>query len=497
MKRILCLLVSVLLLFLASGCAPRAKQEPVHLVWWMLTSSEAPVDWPEVEEALNAYSAEKIGVTCEFHFYDASQVALAAQTGEYFDITFTSDYWNDFATNVPLGMFRDLRDDLADYPALRDSVLESAWPSVTVNGGIYAIPHMKDIAYEVFWILDREYFLEEKGFPREEQIPFGEIEPYLAASKQDHPDSYPIRIGYGGLTSWQNDLVDWLDMASLIGLEWEAKGTDREYTVRSALEIPAWQDRLRTVHRWYQEGYINPDAAVTESMPRSQAGPVQSGQGWFGAETIWSNAAQKPVYIARFDGPDLSTSSVRGALTAVSSFTPHHREALALIQLMNTDPWYRETARYGIEGKHYIRNADGTVTRTERGMTNMSVEAYTEGHYTLGALEASAFPGVPTDTGQWQKAMERYAHARTSSAMGFVPDITPVESECLAIRQIIEEYRRELYTGTSDPDVVIPVMLARMKEAGLDRVLAEFQRQLDAFLAERNAGGNPENARNP
>ena len=480
----LCVLLALILALGACGPA-LAAEKPVHLVWWIITSSEAPVDWPEVEEALNAYSAEKIGVTCEFKFYDSSQLALASQTGEYFDIAFTSDFWNDFASSVSMGMFRDISGDLDEFPALRDSVLDITWPAVTCNGGIYAIPHMKDIAYEVFWILDADYFLKEKGFPQETHIAFEDIEPYLAAYKQDHPEDYPIKIAYGGITSWQNALVDWLNMTYLIGLEREAKGTDQEYVVRSALEIPAWQQRLRTIHRWYQLGYINPDAAVTESMPRSQAGVVQSGQGWFGAETIWANSAQKPVYIACYDGPFLSTSSVRGSMTAVSSFTPHWREALALIQLMNTDPWYRETARYGIEGKHYVRNADGTVTRTRRGNTNMGVEAYAQGHYTLGALEASPFPEVPTDPDQWTKAMVRYADAPASSVMGFVPDITPVESECLALRQIVEEYRRELYTGTSDPDVVIPIMLSRMKEVGLDRVLAEIQRQLDAFLLER------------
>ena len=481
MKKMLCVLMGLALCFTAFPRAAFADEKPVHLIWWIMTSSEAPVDWPQVQEALNAYSAQKIGVTCEFKYYDANQLALVSQTGEYFDIAFTSDYWNDFASNVSVGMFRDLKDDLEDYPALRDSVLESTWPAVTCDGGIYAIPHMKDIAYEVFWILDADYFIGEKGFPRETEIPFEAIEPYLEAYKADRPDDYPIKIAYGGLTSWQNALVDWLDMNCLIGLDWDAQGTEEAYTVKSALEIPAWRERLEIIHRWYQRGYINPDAAVTESMPRSQAGVVQSGQGWFGAETIWANAAQKPVYIASFDGPFLSTSSVRGAMTAVSSFTPHWREALDLIQLMNTDPWYRETARYGIEGKHYVRNKDGTITRTRRGNTNMGVEAYTQGHYTLGALEASAFPGVPTDVDQWTRAMAHYATARTSSVMGFVPDISPVESECLAIRQIIEEYRRELYTGTSDPDAVIPAMLRRMRQVGLDRVLAEIQRQLDAF----------------
>ncbi|MBR4331174.1 MAG: DUF3502 domain-containing protein, partial [Clostridia bacterium] len=54
--------------------------------------------------------------------------------------------------------------------------------------------------------------------------------------------------------------------------------------------------------------------------------------------------------------------------------------------------------------------------------------------------------------------------------------------ECLAIKTVIEEYMPELQTGTSDPDVVIPEMLARMNEVGLEKVIAEIQAQLDAFL---------------
>ena len=481
MKRMLLAVLLAVLLLTASGCGRVAREEPVRLVWWMMTGSEAPVDWPEVEEALNAYSAEKIGVTCEYRYYDANQIALASQTGEYFDIAFTSDWWNDFATNVSLGMFRNIREDLKDYPALRNSVLPSAWIAAGAGEGIYAIPHMKDIAAEIFWILDEDYYLRQKRLPQETQISFRGIEPYLEIYKREHPDDYPIRVSYGGLPSWQIALVDWMNMDCLIGLDWDAQGTDQEFVVKSALEIPAWRERLRTIHDWYRKGYINRDAAVTESMPRSQAGVVQSGQGWFGAETIWSNAALRPIYIAAYDGPRMSTSSVRGSMTAVSSFTPHWREALALIQLMNTDPWYRETARYGIEGKHYIRNENGTVTRTAQGISGMTVDAYAQGHYTLGALEGSPFPQVPTDLHQWEKAMKHYEGAQRSSVLGFAPDLTPVESECLAIRQIIEEYRRELYTGTSDPDAVIPIMLKRMRAAGLDRILAEFQRQLDLF----------------
>ena len=481
MKKFLSLLLAFLMVL--SVCSFATADEPVHLVWFMYTSSEAPIDWPEVEALLNEYSAEKIGVTCEFKYMDESQVAIATQTGEYFDIAFTCDWWNDYATNVAAGMFLQLDDYLDKVPALKESVLDLAWEGAKINGGIYAIPHMKDIGYEVFWILNSDFFLNQCGFEQDSYITFEGIEKYFEAYKAAYPDDYPFKMSNGGITSWQNCLVDWLSMDYLIGLEWEAQGTENEHVVKSALEIPAWKNRLAKIHEWYGKGYINPDAAVTESMPRAQAGVVQSGQGWFGAETVWANVIKKPIYISRYDGAYLSTSSIRGSMTAISSFSNHPEEALKLVELMNTDSWYRETARYGIEGKHYIRNEDGTVTRTELGSSNMGVQAYAQGHYTVGALEASPFPEVPTDIHQWEKTMAGYADATLSAAMGFTPDISPVETECLAIKAIIEEYRHELYTGTSDPEEIIPVMLERMNGAGLEKVKAEIQAQLDAFLA--------------
>ncbi len=482
MKKTLSLLLALALLLSMCSFAGAEAKEPVHLVWWMGCTTEAPVDWAEVEAVLNDYSAEKIGVTCEFKYMTSDQIARATQTGEYFDIAFTCDWYNDFATNVADGLFLDISGKLDNYPALKNSVLDMAWAGSTIDGHIYAIPHMKDIGMEIFWILDSEYFLNEKGLEADHYISFEGIEEYLEMYKKDHPDDYPYKMANSGITSWQNCLADWISMEYLIGLDWDAQGTEDELTVKTALEIPRWVNRLKTIHSWYEKGYINPDAAVTESMGRAIAGVVQSGQGWFGAETIWSNARQKASYISRYDGPYMSTSSLRGSMTAVSSTTPYADEALALIELMNTDPYYREVARYGIEGKHYIKNEDGTVTKTDLGNTNMSLWAYTQGHYTLGPVEASAFESVPADPDQWEKVFEGYADAKLSAAMGFNYDLNPVMTECLAIAQIIQDYKFELYTGTSDPDVVIPEMLEKMYDVGLQKVIDELQSQLNAYM---------------
>ncbi|MCL2866879.1 MAG: ABC transporter substrate-binding protein, partial [Clostridia bacterium] len=454
MKKLLTLLVAVAMLLSAVSFA--AAEAPVKLVWWLFCSAEAPLDWAEVEEKLNEISAQEIGVVCEFRWLDANQVSTAMQAGEYFDITFTCDWYNDFATNALTGMFLDITELVNEEAGeMVGTMLDNIWAGAYINDRLYAIPHMKDYAMEIFWILDADYFLGEKELEVDQFITFAGIEPYFEMFKADYPDDYPFKAARGGMTSWMNGMGDWISQEYLIGLDWNAQGTDEETTVMSALEIPAFVERLQLLHKWYEMGYINPDAAVLESLLRSNAGVVQSGQGWFGAETIWSNARQKASYISRFEGPFLSTSSLRGSMTALSATTAHAKEAMELINLMNTNDAYRTLARYGIEDKHYTVVEPGIVRKTDLGNANMMLNAYTQGSYVVGPIEASSFESVPADPGMWAKVWAGYKDALTSAALGFTFDIMPVESQCLAMAAVWRDYVYELQTGTSDPDEML------------------------------------------
>jgi len=481
MKRLLTLLVAAVMLLSCVSFA--VAEEPVKLVWYMFCAAEAPLDWAEVEEQLNEISRREIGVEVEVKWMDANQVSRAMTTGEYFDITFTCDWYNDFATNALTGMFLDITDLVEEEASeMVESMLDNIWAGAYVNDRLYAIPHMKDYGLEIFWILDTEYFVNEKGLEKDHYISFAGIEPYLEMYKQDFPDDYPIKASRGGLTSWQNCLADWISMEYLIGLDWAAQGTDDEATVMFGMEIPAFVERLTLIRSWYEKGYINPDAAVIESLNRVNQGFVQSGQGWFGADTVWSNARERASYQSRFDGTYLSTGSLRGSMTAISATTPYAKEAMRLINLMNTNEEYRTLARYGIEGKHYEVVEPGIVRKTSLGMTNMIAMAYTQGSYVVGPIEASPFESVPADPGMWAKVWAGYADAVTSAALGFTFDLTPVESQCLAMAAIWNDYRAELITGTSDPAEMIPLIIAEMEGVGMREVIAEAQAQLDVFL---------------
>ncbi|MNI91166.1 hypothetical protein D3C73_1487870 [compost metagenome] len=54
-----------------------------------------------------------------------------------------------------------------------------------------------------------------------------------------------------------------------------------------------------------------------------------------------------------------------------------------------------------------------------------------------------------------------------------------------ALANVLREYQKALETGSLDLDEALPKYIAAQKSAGLDKVIAEKQKQLDEFLASR------------
>ena len=71
-----------------------------------------------------------------------------------------------------------------------------------------------------------------------------------------------------------------------------------------------------------------------------------------------------------------------------------------------------------------------------------------------------------------------------SQAKGFVWDSTSVINEIVACTTVRDKYKKGLETGAVDPDTVWEQMKAEFEEAGVQKIIEEKQRQLDAWLAE-------------
>ena len=89
------------------------------------------------------------------------------------------------------------------------------------------------------------------------------------------------------------------------------------------------------------------------------------------------------------------------------------------------------------------------------------------------------------DPDLWTKLNEFNNSGTPSPAMGFIWDSSSVMNEVTACNNVSAQYRTALMWGSIDPAENIPKYIDELKAAGIDTIIAEKQRQLDEFLANK------------
>ena len=474
MKKLVSLILALAML-LSVGMIAQAD-EPTKIVWWVY-GSDAPIDTQLVVEAANKYSAEKIGVVVELLFKDESGFDRDMQVGEYYDMTFTCDWANDFASNAINGMFMDITELVKkETPALYECIDEKYWNVAgSIDDVIYAVPTLKDMASQQFFRMDKERY-EAMGFTLPETIKFADLEPMLKAYKETYND-YPMAMGKGGLTGMTNS-AQWI-AGSYLCSPYHLAGTERENQI-----IPFWEDevlmeRYQLLHKWYELGYINPDAATVESQGK-EVRTIRSGSAWPGYYAGYTSWGAMEVQGVCYAGPFMSTATMRGAMNAISVSVSEEKAIACLkyLELLNTDRTFRDILRFGIEGTHFnYVDVDGVkaVERTEQGTNNWSMDGFVTGSVVNASVTSNAIY-------DWEKIFEGYEKALVSTLGTFSFNKEDVEAECAACSAVMGKYTSELLTGTIDIDAALPQIKAELEKAGIYEIQKEAQRQLDEYL---------------
>ena len=477
MKKILSLVLA-LAMVLSMGLCTAQAEEPIKIVWWVYASGDAPIDTQLVVDAANAYSAEKIGVTVELIFKNEEQFDLSMNTGEYYDMTFTCDWANDFVTNAYNEMFMDITDLVKTAtPALYETIDQKYWDVAgSLNGVIYAVPTLKDMASQQFFRMDKERY-EALGFTLPDYIEFRDLEPMLKAYKETY-NEYPMAMGKAGLTGMTNS-AQWI-AGSYLCSPYHLAGTERENQI-----IPFWEDevlmeRYQLLHKWYELGYINPDAATVESQGK-EVRTIRSGSAWPGyyvGHTSWGDMEVQGVCYA---GPFMSTATMRGAMNAINAAATEEKAIACLkyLELLNTDRTFRDILRFGVEGTHFnYVDVDGVkaVERTDAGTNNWSMDGFVTGSVVNASVTSDAIY-------DWEEIFKGYENAIVSTLGTFSFNNADVEAECAACSAVMGKYTAEMLTGTLDIDEKLPQIKEELEKAGIYVIQAEAQRQLDEYLA--------------
>lgn len=444
--------------------------EPVHLTWLM-----GGADQPEHDMAwdhLNAMTKEKLNITVETLIMDGDAVKLAMQTGETWDIAFTCGWYNNYAVGAFEGYFADITELVqTETPDLYATMPEVVWEGAKVDGKLYAVPVNKDYAAMIYWVMDKTLFVDTLGMEIPGKMAFADIEPFAAAALEETGE-YPFHLTKGGFSLTDN--YDMINRTAMLGIPYADEGST---TVELIMETADYVNIATTVHDWFEKGYINPDAPTLEAatVPHPY---IWSGQGFYGADAIWSNPTDEYyATITMHTGPNLSTASIRGAMNGFNVNTEFLTEALLYTEYLNVDRYYRDSLRYGIEGTHWDYAADGTIEKTDQGAKGYAPWAFSQGSY------VNSTPTFGSELNMWDVIADDMSEAYSSVAIGFSFDTEPVKAIVASLQVINDKYAAGLGTGYSDPAVVIPEYIAELEAAGIREVQAECQKQLDAFLA--------------
>ena len=245
-----------------AGCGSTKKAETnsdgnevVNLKWYQI--GDAQEDMEKVEQKINEYTKDKIGVTIDitqisFGDYN-SKMLVATNTGEEFDLVYTCSWAHDFAQNAQKGAFLELNDLLEEEgKEMYESIDKKFWDAATIDGKIYAVPNQKEIGSMPVWVFTKEY-VDKYNIPYEDIHSLEDLEPYLKLIKEKEPDVVPLYLSKDFSAPAYMDLIQ-----KPIGIEYG----DETLPVKNLYETDKMMDTLRTMHKYYKAGYINQDTAT-------------------------------------------------------------------------------------------------------------------------------------------------------------------------------------------------------------------------------------------
>ena len=437
-------------------------------------------DCAKISEAASKITEEKFNTKVEltrvgFGSYD-QQVNLTLASSEKLDLMY--EYCGNVTSAISSGQIVPITDYLDSYGSdMKSQISDSDWKCVTFNGDIYGVPANKEKATGWGFAMNKE-MADATGIDYSSIKTEEELEPLLEKVKEMYPDVYPIVSNNGSMSL----MTDQDDLGGDIGSLESASGDNT--TVINYYGTDEYMNEMKLRYDWAQKGLLMPDASTSTENANSLIG-AGKGFGRFtntkpGIEKEMEKEVGKEVVVLEMVKPYTTTTRVD-----IVWYVPHNSEkperAVQVLNEIYTNPDLANLFINGLEGKHY------EFVDKEKGIVNYpeGVNASNTGYTSLPwewPNETISYIWEGLDSDIWDQIQEFNKDATVSPAKGFAWDNTEVQNEVTACANVVAKYGPALECGSLDPETTIPKFLDELKAAGADTIIAEKQKQLDAWL---------------
>ena len=441
---------------------------------------------------MNALTVPALNIDIKMQVTDfasrSQQLTLAFAGGEQIDLYFSTGLG--LTQSVQNGYAVDLEDDDGHGGSLietygQDIIETMGWDNINtsrVGGVLYGIPNERDLAQGRNAIFVRKDILKEAEAymdltPDYDQIiwkveSMDDIVTILKAMHDAVPNITTYQPSTMNAIGWTN--VDNLGGDSFGVLEDWGQST----TVVNFFETDVYKEYVQTMYDLNQYGCISPNALTdtTADSSNMMAGALAA---FFtsGKPDIAVGKVGDYEVMAIQGGPDFTSSSQIGGMCWMMGYTTVDPvAAMQYLNFMYASPEWNNLFMWGVEGTDYTLNSDGLAVVDENGIFNHGMQWLAPSQFKGHVKE-----GNPVDL--WEQYEVFNEGSIKSLASGFTFDTAPISTEYTAVTNVYNQYQKSIEFGFSDPEASIDEMNAAMKTAGLDKIIAEKQSQLDAWLA--------------
>lgn len=511
--RVLSIILVLLMIFSLVACAPAdndetkpngdtstqdtGEKEREHLTLIMYTQGPDQVGRDDMIQELNKYLKEKLNVTLDLRLSKdyTSTMGTRIDAGEDWDICLVG-HGVDFQAYARRNAFAPLNDYMDLLPGTTGQVNSDAMSLFTIDDNIYGVPVLKDAWTQYGWTINQT-LLDDLGLEFPEWATKQDLVEFLLDVKEARDKKYPDDAGNALINDVFYQYEQWITGELIVGgwnkplvhvnvsEETGYKGISVGDTAFCPIYTPEYREIMKSVRELVKGGVgcfdsasFDPDGVL-----------LNSGKllGSCGAGLISVAEDVNPNYKSAYYPSTVSYASAVKYGFAVNAKCENVDRAVEVLELLQNDTYAATVLHFGPEGKGWTdTNNDNVIELTELNSDSKNRYWYNWYGWTLGGVTAmKAIPGSATNYMEKMKELNRTAEPTPN--FGFVFDSEPVENQIAAVSNVFAEYHAVLQTGQNDNvDQLVDEFIAELKANGMDEIVAEAQRQLDAW---REANG--------
>ncbi len=504
-KRLACLAVAVMMSFTLLACGKteepsgdRGSKEPskldkVQLNVYVMGESPKEDIMTKFYEELDKLTLRDMNATVRFKFSTwadwQSKYNLMLSSGEDVDLCYSAD-WTNYPTYAAKDAFMALDDLLPKYaPNINKAIKPEIWDGVKVKGKIYGVPNQypeyvqhgvsyrEDLRkkYNCAEIKDVDTLGKyiETVMANEPTMKNGIVEPqamqkfFVATTKYQYVDSQDPYGMCKGLVVDPNDLTNTVVYYGL----------------------PEYKEMAKLMKTWADKGFWSKSVLSTKE---DNAVTFESGKSPVRFESLPMKTKESSEKI-KLKHPDwevgyFAYNEMNGIIypcranhnvMAVPRGAKNPERALMFLDKLQSDQEYFDLCTYGVKGLNYNLTDDGKLdySKIDREKCNFDIAPWawrTEEFFRKGV----------DDWNKWESTVsELKGKSKQDPLDGFVFDTANVQAEVAAVAQVEEQYARPLESGlVGNVDTAYDTLMKKLRDAGIDKVKAEVDKQLKEFV---------------